>query len=108
MLRIEMPAELADDLVADGMAVRPGTRGTLSSILIDTALSGATAVSLLQAPDTFTRLARKIKDKFVRRSRGVRMTVIGSGGKIDVEITKDTDVSSLAKLIQDGLLGKVK
>jgi len=108
MLRIEVPEELADELVSEGMAVRPGTRGTLSAILIDTALSAATAVSLLQAPDTFTRLAQMIKTRFAKQPPNVRMIVKGPGGTMEFEVTKDTDIETLAKLIKDGLLGKVQ
>jgi hypothetical protein len=108
MLRVELPEELADELVADGLAVRPGQRGSVAEILIDAAVSTATAVSLLQTPDTFIRLAELIKKLFVKKSESVRMTIKGKEGKIDIEVTRDKDLETLARLIQEGLVGKVK
>jgi hypothetical protein len=108
MLRVELPEELADELVSEGLAVRPGSRGGLGTILIDTAVSAATTISLLQAPDTFTRLAQLIKKMFARKPDGVRMTVKGSKGSVDIELTEDTDVEALARLIQEGLVGKMR
>jgi hypothetical protein len=107
MLRVELPQELADRLVSDGLAVRPGQRGGVATILIDTAVSSATAISLLQAPDTFTRLAQLTKKMFARKSAGVRMTVEGAKGRVDIELTEDTDVETLARLIKEGLVGRV-
>jgi hypothetical protein len=90
------------------LAVRPGPRGSIATILIDTAVSSATAISLFQAPDTFIRLAQLIKNRFAKQSGGVRMTVKGDKGSIDVEITADTDVATFAQLIKEGLVGKVR
>jgi hypothetical protein len=61
----------------------------------------------LQTPDTFLRLAQVVKDRFARRSGGVRLTVKGDLGVLITEITEDTDVAALAKLIKDGLVGKL-
>jgi hypothetical protein len=108
MLRVELPEEIAGELVSEGLAVLPGPRGNLAPILVDTAAYSATAISLLQTPDTFIRLAQLIKSRFGNNSTGVRVTVKGDKGSVDIEVTADTDLETFARLIKEGLVGKVR
>lgn len=107
MIRLEVSRELADDLVAEGLAIRPGTRSSTAQLVIAGATAAATTISLLQAPDTFTKLAAMIKKKFVKE-KGVTMKVKGSRGNIDVVVTPETDVETLAKMIKEGLVGDLE
>ncbi|GAA2975891.1 hypothetical protein [Actinokineospora diospyrosa] len=104
MIRVELPQELADDLVAEELAIRPGPRGSIAQILIVGATSTATAISLLQAPDTFVKLAGLIKKRFGKQ-QGVTLTVKGNRGSVSLDVTNETDVETLAKLIKEGLVG---
>lgn len=104
MLRVEVPGDLAADLVADGAAIRPGTQSSTLQILVDSATSAATAISLFQAPDTFVKLAQMIKNRFGKQNP-TTLKVKGKRVTVEITVTRDTDLEALAKLIKDGLVG---
>jgi hypothetical protein len=104
MIRIEVPQELADALVAERVAIRPGTKGPTAELLIDTATTVATTISLLQGPETFAKLAAMIKSRF-GGPKAVTLTVKGKRGDIRIILSEDTDLEGLAKMIKDGLVG---
>jgi hypothetical protein len=104
MIRIELPQEIADELVANQLAIRPGTRSSTAQILVVGASSVATVISLLQAPDTFAKLAAMIKNRFGKKE-GVTLKVKGKRGIIELDLTDQTDVENLAKMIREGLVG---
>lgn len=107
MIRIEVSPELADDMVAEGLAIRPGTRSSTAQLLIDGATAAATTISLLQAPDTFAKLAAMIKGRFAKQ-KDVTLKIKGKRGTVEVVVTADTDLENLAKLIKDGLVGDLE
>jgi len=106
MIRIQLPEELADELVADQIAIRPGTRSSIAEIVVMGATSVATVISLLQGPDTFAKLAAMIRARF-GKPQGVTVKVKGKRGWIEINVTDQTDLENLAKMIKEGLVGDV-
>jgi hypothetical protein len=111
MTQIRLPAEIAADALNEGVVRRNlSRRGILPELVIIGATTGATVVSLLQTPDTFIRLAGIVKRVLARNKRktATKLTVSGPRGLIEIEVTAETDVASLAKLIEEGLVGELE
>ncbi len=109
MTQIKLSPEIAAEALTAGIARRNlSRRGVLPELCVTGATVGATVVTLLQAPDTYIRLADIVKKVLTRRSskHAIKLTVSGPLGSIEIEVTADTDVTALAKLIEDGLVGK--
>lgn len=94
-VRLLVPADVGDDLVSDGTAVRPiGTRGgvltEVVTVAVDTVNTGAAVVSVVTAAATCKRLAQA----FIRRHRPadpneVKLTItVGDHTEsLDVDLT---------------------
>jgi hypothetical protein len=91
--RLQLPANIADDLIKDGVAVKPLiTRGAdfseVLSIATNAVNSGAALVSVVLAVNTFRRLARA----FVRRRHDstlvtMTMTVGTRTDSLEIDLT---------------------
>jgi hypothetical protein len=94
-VRLLVPADVADDLVSDGIAVRPiGTRGGVLAQVVTVALdvinAGGAVVSIATGEATYRRLAQA----FIRRYRPVEpnkakltITVGDHTESLDVDLT---------------------
>ncbi|MFD3735542.1 hypothetical protein [Streptomyces sp. NPDC058632] len=105
MIAVAMPSELADALVRQRLAIRPGTRGSAAEIALIGITVATTTVSILQGPDTFLRLTEIIQHTFGKRT-GITVQITAKGEKVSIEIPVDstTDVASVARRIQDALM----
>ncbi|MFD7436040.1 hypothetical protein [Streptomyces sp. NPDC059861] len=99
-----MPSELADALVRQRLAIRPGTRGSAAEIALIGITVTTTTISLLQAPDTFLRLTELIRNTFGRPT-GITVQITAKGEKVNIEIpaANGIDVATVARRIQDAL-----
>jgi hypothetical protein len=101
-VRILMPADLADTLVDDQIAVRPfTTRGTgageLIRVVIDDVNTGASVVTLFMAADALGKFAERL---WARLRRGkedvVTVTVLlpGTATPRELKIRRDDDAGT--------------
>lgn len=105
MLQVKLPAPVAEELIEAGGATRLGTMGGVAEIALAGLTVASLTITLLQGPDTFLRLARIIKDRATKRDRLI-VRINGKLGRIEFEVTEDTDLAKVAEQIQDGLLGR--
>ncbi|MCZ4122708.1 hypothetical protein [Streptomyces sp. H39-S7] len=104
MIAVAMPSEVADALVGEKLAIRPGIRGSAAEITLIGITVAATTVSILQGPDTFLRLTEIIQHAFGKRT-GITVQITAKGEKVYIEIPVDSggDVATVARRIQDAL-----
>ncbi|MEU7726544.1 hypothetical protein AB0B78_15065 [Streptomyces sp. NPDC040724] len=104
MIAVAMPSDIADLLVAEGLAIRPGGRGSTAEIVVVGFAALNATISLLQGPDTFLRLTELVRTNF-GRSSGVTVEIKGNGDSVTIEMPGDADVVTLAHRIREVLLG---
>jgi hypothetical protein len=105
-VRISMAADLADALVADGIAVRPFlTRGApggdLVSMVIDGVNTGAAIVTLLTAEETLRKVAGRVWARLRHRQEDVvtlTITVPGEAKPHQLKIHRD-DTAATDKIL---------
>ncbi|MET7304913.1 hypothetical protein [Embleya sp. NPDC005575] len=104
MIAVVMPSELADILVREKLAIRSGTRGSVTEIALLGSTIATSVVGLAQGPETFRRLAEIIRHTF-GKGTGITVRITAKGQKVDIEIPADagTDVATVARRIQDAL-----
>ena len=107
MIYLELASDLADELVAVGVAKRrPKPRGTIIELVVVGATTAATCVSLLQGPETVMKIARAIQNLAKERSQPVELRVKGPRGEIHLlDCDADTPLEEVMKLVKNGLLG---
>ncbi|MFJ8351693.1 hypothetical protein ACIQ9J_36170 [Streptomyces sp. NPDC094153] len=103
MVPVTMPSALADLLVKERLAIRPGTRGHLSEIAVVGVTTLTTTISLLQGPDTFRRLTEIIRDTF-GKSEGITVEIKAKDGNVTIEIPTDASVEAVARRIRETLV----
>jgi hypothetical protein len=106
---VRLPKEVADELLASESAirVRPVRSGGVAELVSDSAVVGATLVSLLQGPNTLNQLHAAVHTWLLRgRSReGFRsISVRGPRGSARVEVTNDSDLEELASVLARTIL----
>ena len=104
MIQLQVPAELADLMVSDGMAIKPTTRGPAWELVVTGLSSASVIISLLQGPDTFSRLAQMVKEKF-GSGNGVSIELKANGRRHTIVVRDDSDLEQLTQKIQDILEG---
>jgi hypothetical protein len=109
MTLLQVPQELADLLVSEGLAEAPsGRRSTTWEILATFAGGAATTIGLLQGPQTVGDLARMCLSLARRHSaRPVPqpepgyLVAIGERGQIRMPIAPDTTVEQVEHLLRN-------
>lgn len=104
-LTVQLPADVAAELVEEGHAVTgelaDHTRGGLADIAPYAALiagNAAAVVTLLSTPDVLTSIARRL----LRRGTGAStrwLTARGPGGEVSLRLTEPIDAEVLAVLL---------
>ncbi|MEU9164511.1 hypothetical protein AB0D29_30095 [Streptomyces sp. NPDC048424] len=106
MIAVSMPSDIADLLVAEGLAIRPGGRGSSAADFAVVGISALSAtVSLLQGPDTFLRLTELVRTNFGRSTTGVTVEIKANGDSVTIRIPGDADVVTVARQVQEALIG---
>ncbi|MGW6459616.1 hypothetical protein ACWF94_27445 [Streptomyces sp. NPDC055078] len=98
------PTELADLLVAEGVAIRPGTRSSAAEIALVGVTAVTTTISILQGPDTFIRLTGILREKYGNPT-GVKVRITARGESVNIEVSDDTDIDAVARQLQEALVG---
>jgi hypothetical protein len=104
MIALAVPEELADDILAEGIGIGVGLKSSAAEIVIVGLAFVTTTITLLQGPDTAIKLAALIKARYAKPTK-VTLKIKGGRGDMNVDITNDTDLATLGKLIQEGLFG---
>lgn len=104
MIAVAMPSDIADLLVAEGLAIRPGGRSTTAEIAVVGISALSATISILQGPDTFLRLTELIQGNF-GRSTGITVQIKAHGDSVTIEIPGDADVVTVARRVQEALVG---
>lgn len=109
MIHLVVPAELADELVASGVGrVRPAKpRGTLIELVVVGATTMATCVTILQGPETVSRVARALSG-LAKKRNGQKLEVHIKGRKGEIHLLdcdENTPLEELSRLVKDRLLG---
>ncbi|MFE9933694.1 hypothetical protein [Streptomyces sp. NPDC005533] len=105
MIAVSMPSDLADLLVAEGLAIRPGGRGSAAEFTVVGISALSATVSLLQGPDTFLRLTELVRTNFGRSTAGVTVEIKANGDSVTLRIPGDADVVTIARQVQEALIG---
>jgi hypothetical protein len=104
-IRLELPRDVADELVAERAAVRPlVTRGSgvsdVVQFLLDGVNTGSSVVTVAVAGGGLYTVARRLLDRMERKSGGVVIVVLrGRGGSEELEIPPDASEEEMAALI---------
>jgi hypothetical protein len=106
-LLIEVPGELADGLVENGLAEKiAGRRSSTWQVLASVATGTGTMISLMQGPQTVAYLATKIKNLFDRNSASSKISepryleATGPQGQVRIPVSPDTSVDEIATLLK--------
>ncbi|MFE6838297.1 hypothetical protein ACFVFI_26110 [Streptomyces sp. NPDC057705] len=106
MIAVAMPSDIADLLVAEGLAIRPGGRGSTAEITLVGIQALSATISLLQGPDTFLRLTELVRTRFGRSPEaGGAVEIRAHGAKVTLEIPVGADALTVARRIQELLVG---
>ncbi|MEU9084424.1 hypothetical protein [Streptomyces sp. NPDC048357] len=105
MIAVSMPSDIADLLVTEGLAIRPGGRGSAADLTIVGISALSATVSLLQGPDTFLRLTELVRTNFGRSTTGVTVEIKANGDTVTIRIPGDADVVTVARQVQEALIG---
>ncbi len=108
-LTVRVPQELARQLVASGLATERAPRRTvLPEIVITGLVSAATAITLMQGPETVKSLAHAIKgwlfsgdeDHAHDASPPVVVRAWSPRGFLELPVSPDTPVSEIVELLE--------
>jgi len=108
--RIEVPSELAEELVADGTAVRPlstrgGGLGEIVRLIVDGVNTGASVVTVAAASAATYRVSQRLAAHLGRQRKGQTITVVlrGPGGERTVTILPEATDEKVAEELQAAL-----
>ncbi|MDQ3406287.1 MAG: hypothetical protein M3548_23315 [Actinomycetota bacterium] len=108
-LLVKVPDELANELVAEGLATTPvGRRSGTWQLIATWAAGTGTTISLLQGPQTIGYLARKLRSLFQRdHDKGTPeqayVEAKGPGGQMRFLVTASTTKEEIEHLLRSTL-----
>jgi hypothetical protein len=103
-ITVRLPTPVAARLAQHGQArLLAPRRSLVPELLADGALTGATLVTLMQAPSTIRAVAEAIRD-WLSDTREAdapcRLTASGPSGRIELEVDPNTNLDTLATFLE--------
>jgi hypothetical protein len=105
-----VPADLADELIADGLAqFTTERRSSVLTILTDGTSIAAVTISLLQGPSTIAQVSKSIKRWFLERRRGTTdpgtLIIVFKDVTLNFDGDSETNiVAAITSVLRDAML----